>query len=175
MEAAAPVFRRACPESSEQLVNLPNILSSPGLNLQHFAATDVIISVTTARPMFFKYDVTCSPQTYAQLIEGDYGLQWLHGAPDYFIVLLAWINMLYEDYGTSMDPEYITEIESQIRSAKIQPGLTPDPILLVLRFAVQECWRQTLYVYLYMVSISKVQDLGSGLKLDTGFVWSSSR
>ncbi|CAE6447133.1 unnamed protein product [Rhizoctonia solani] len=150
MEAAAPVFRRACPEPPERLVNLPNILASPGLNLQHFSATDVIIAAATSRPMFFKYDVTCTPETYAQLVKGDYGLQWLHGVPDYFIVLLAWINILHEDYGNGVDQKYVAEIERQVRSVKIKSGFTPDPSFLVLRFAVQECWRQTVYVYLYM-------------------------
>ncbi|CAE7230702.1 unnamed protein product [Rhizoctonia solani] len=150
MAAAAPVFRRACPDPPERLVNLPNILASPGLNLQHFAATDVIISVTTARPMFFKYDVTCSPEAFGQLVKGEYGLQWLHGVPDRFIVLLAWINALREDYGNSVDSRYVLEIENQVQSIKIEPGFSPDPILLILRLAVQECWRQTVYVYLYM-------------------------
>ncbi|KAH7337520.1 hypothetical protein B0J17DRAFT_430366 [Rhizoctonia solani] len=150
MEAAAPVFRRACPDPPERLVNLPNILASPGLNLQHFAATDVIVSVSTARPMFFKYDVTCSPEAFGHLVKGEYGLQWLHGVPDLFIILLAWINVLHEDYGNNVDQKYITEIENQVRAVKIKPGFSPDPILLILRLAVQECWRQTVYVYLYM-------------------------
>lgn len=58
--------------------------------------------------------------------------------------------MLHEDYAHNVDQEYITEIESQIRAVKIKPGFSPDPVLLILRFAVQECWRQTVYVYLYM-------------------------
>ncbi|GAB1520221.1 hypothetical protein RhiTH_003294 [Rhizoctonia solani] len=156
MGAVAPVFRRACSEPSNQLVNLPNILASPGLNLQHFAATDVLISLATARPMFFKYDVKCTPQTYAQLLKGDYGLRWLHGAPDHFIVLVAWINALHEDYGTNVDPKYITEIESQIRSTNIKMDSASEAILLVLRFALQECWRQAVFVYLYMVSIAEL-------------------
>ncbi|KAJ1301195.1 hypothetical protein OPQ81_003605 [Rhizoctonia solani] len=150
MEAAAPVFRRACPDPPEKLVNLPNILATPGLNLQHFAATDVIISITTARPMFFKYDIECTPEAFTQLVKGDYGLQWLHGVPDQFIVILAWINVLHENYGDNVDPKYVTQIESQVQNVKIKPSHSPDPILLILRLAVQECWRQTVYVYLYM-------------------------
>ncbi|KAF8685207.1 hypothetical protein RHS04_01009 [Rhizoctonia solani] len=151
MKAAAPVFRRACPEPSDQLVNLPNILTSPGLNLQHFAATDVLISVATARPMLFKYDVKCTPETYGQLLKGDYGLRWLHGAPDHFIVLLAWINALYEEYGTNVDPMYIAEIENQVRSTDTKLGFVSDAILLVLRVALQECWRHAVLIYLYTV------------------------
>ncbi|KAF8714372.1 hypothetical protein RHS03_00365, partial [Rhizoctonia solani] len=151
MGAAAPVFRRACSEPSDQLVNLPNILTSPGLNLQHFAATDVLISVATARPMFFKYDVKCTPETYGRLLKGDYGLRWLHGAPDHFIVLLAWINALYEEYGTNADPMYIAEIENQVRSTDTKLGFASDAILLVLRVALQECWRHAVLIYLYTV------------------------
>ncbi|KAG8689373.1 hypothetical protein FRC11_002911 [Ceratobasidium sp. 423] len=151
MQAAAPVFRRACPDPPEKPVNLPNILASPGLNLQHFAAADVIISVTTARPMFFKYDVECTPGALAQLVKGDYGLQWLHGVPDQFIIILAWINVLREDHGDNVDPKYVAEVESQVQDVKIKPGFSPDPVFLILRLAVQECWRQTVYIYLYMV------------------------
>ncbi|CAE6453752.1 unnamed protein product [Rhizoctonia solani] len=151
MQATAPVFRRACPDLPGKLVNLPNILTSSELNLRHFAAADVIISVTTARPMFFKYDVKCTPEAFAQLVKGDYGLQWLHGVPDQFIVLLAWINVLREDHGDNVDPKYVAEIERQVRGSKIKPGPSPNPVFLILRLAVQECWRQTVYVYLYVV------------------------
>ncbi|KAF8752251.1 hypothetical protein RHS01_07981 [Rhizoctonia solani] len=135
-------------ERARDMQNAHRVLDSM---MEHFAATDVLISVATARPMFFKYDVKCTPQTYAQLLKGDYGLRWLHGAPDHFIVLLAWINALYEEYGTNADPMYIGEIESQVRSTKIEPNFTPDAVLLILRLAVQECWRQAVCVYLYMV------------------------
>lgn len=152
MEDAAPVFRKACFEPPEQLVSLPNILLEPGLNLRNFAATDVIMSVTTGRPMLFKYDVTYTPEMSDQMMNGAFGLQWLHGVPDQFIILLASINSLYEDFGSSVDPEFISQIEDQIRDVKITPP-TPsaDPIFTVWRLVVQECWRQTVYIYLYMV------------------------
>ncbi|ELU36241.1 hypothetical protein AG1IA_09729 [Rhizoctonia solani AG-1 IA] len=48
---------------------------------------------------------------------------------------------------------YITEIESQTRSTNIKMDPASEAILLVLRLAVQECWRQAVLVYLYTVSI----------------------
>lgn len=152
MEDAAPVFRRACSEPPEQLVNLPKILLSTGFNLRSFAINDVLLSVTMARPMFFKYDVGCTPEVYDRMVKGESGLEWLHGLPDQFLIMLARINGLYEDFGTHADPSYITEIEDQIRGVAFLPTLSADPVRAVWRIAVQECWRQTMYVYLYMVS-----------------------
>ncbi|CAE6381221.1 unnamed protein product [Rhizoctonia solani] len=126
MEVAAPVFRRACPESPEQLVNLPNILLSGNVNLQNFVVIDILLSVTMARPMLFKYDTTYTPDTFHRLMSGECGFEWLYGIPDQFIVLFAWINSLAEDYGPNVDPQYITRIEDHIREAKTKSSGTPS-------------------------------------------------
>ncbi|ELU42859.1 hypothetical protein AG1IA_03111 [Rhizoctonia solani AG-1 IA] len=118
MEVAAPVFRRACPDSPEQLVNLPNVLLSGNVNLQNFVVIDILLSVTMARPMLFKYDTTYTPNTFHRLMDGECGFEWLYGIPDQFIVLFAWINSLAEDYGPNVDPQHIARIEDQIRDAK---------------------------------------------------------
>jgi hypothetical protein len=152
MADAAPVFRRACPEPAEQLVNLPRIILSNELNLRNFAVTDVLLSVTMARPMFFRYDIACTPEMYDRMLRGESGLEWLHGIPDQFLLLLAWINGLYEEFGSNIDPGYVAQIETQIRAARIAPNLSVDPVRTIWRVAVQECWRQTMYIYLYMVS-----------------------
>ncbi|CAE6447162.1 unnamed protein product [Rhizoctonia solani] len=153
MQVAAPVFRRACPEPPERLVNLPNVLLSGNVNLQNFVVIDILLSVTMARPMLFKYDTTYTPDTFHRLMSGECGFEWLYGIPDQFIVLFAWINSLAEDYGPNVDPQYIARIEDQIRDAKTKSSGTPssDPIRTIRRIAVQECWRQTMYAYLYLV------------------------
>jgi hypothetical protein len=53
----------------------------------------------------------------------DVGFRWMHGIPNQFIVMLARMNMLRKDFA---------------------PHVT--------RLMVQESWRQTMYIYLYMVS-----------------------
>ncbi|CAE7230713.1 unnamed protein product [Rhizoctonia solani] len=153
MEFAAPVFRRACPDPPKRLVNLPNILLSGNINLQNFVVIDILLSVTMARPMLFKYDISYTPDTYRRLMSGECGFEWLYGIPDQFIVLFAWINGLAEDYGPNVDPQYVTRIEESIREAKTRSSGTPgsDPVRTIRRTAVQECWRQTMYAYLYLV------------------------
>ncbi|CAE6449206.1 unnamed protein product [Rhizoctonia solani] len=149
MHAAAPVFRRACPEPAEQLVSLPRILLESEFHLRQFAESDVLLTLVSGRSMFFKYDVGFTEETWNRIALED-GLQWLRGLPGQFLVLLAWINGLCEEFGVNVDPQLVIEIESRIRDTRFTPGVSSDPILTVRRLAVKECWRQTVYVYLYM-------------------------
>ncbi|KAG8727973.1 hypothetical protein FRC11_012055, partial [Ceratobasidium sp. 423] len=45
MDLYAPVSRRACPESSEKLVNLPWRLTTVDLDLKYYATFDVLPSI----------------------------------------------------------------------------------------------------------------------------------
>ncbi|CAE6482001.1 unnamed protein product [Rhizoctonia solani] len=152
MDAAAPVFRRACPEPLDQYVNLPRAVLSPSINIRHFATTDVIMSITTGRPLLFRYDVTYSPDILEQFQDGRYGMQWLHGIADQYIVMLARINVLFEEFGASASPRYIAEIEDQIREVATFTERSSDPVVMIWKFAVRECWKLTMFVYLYMAS-----------------------
>ncbi|CUA68690.1 Transcriptional regulatory protein pro1 [Rhizoctonia solani] len=136
MEAAAPVFRQACPEPMNQYVNLPRAVLSPAINIRHFATTDVIMSITTGRPLLFRYDVTYPPNILEQFQDGRYGMQWLHGIADQYIVLLARINVLFEEFGTSINPRYITEIEDQIREVATFTDRSADPVVTIWKFTV---------------------------------------
>ncbi|CAE6434001.1 unnamed protein product, partial [Rhizoctonia solani] len=150
MEAASPVFRRACPEPLGQLVNLPNILLSPSINLRHYAETDIMTATLLARRMFLRYDILYTPQINELFAGQQAGLHWLHGIPDQLIILLAWINMLHEDFGTNVDPLLVSQIEMEVERVKVTPSTSDDPVYTIRRFAVQECWRLVVYVHLYV-------------------------
>jgi hypothetical protein len=151
LEAAAPVFRRACCEPPEQLANLPGILLDSRLNLRHFAACDVFFSLLTGRLMLFRYDITYTPEMGDRMME-DSGLQCLHGVPGQFMVVVAWINTLREEFGTRVDQRDVAQIERELQSVRITPSTSADPFA-VWKLVVQECWRQAVYIYLYMVSV----------------------
>ncbi|CAE7134599.1 unnamed protein product [Rhizoctonia solani] len=159
LQATAPVFRRACPEPPEQLVNLPRMLIEPGLYRRYFAVMDVGLSVVTNRPQLFRYDVSYTADVRERMIKldytTDYGLEWLYGIPDRFILLLAWINGLREDfYGREVDLEIVARVEEQIRNERVGQNLhtasDSDPVFRIRRLVVQEVWRQVVYIYLYM-------------------------
>ncbi|KAF8699571.1 hypothetical protein RHS03_07172, partial [Rhizoctonia solani] len=149
--AAAPIFRRACPEPLDQYPNLPNAVMSASVNIRHFATTDIIVSITTGRPMFFRYDTSYSPQILEMIKDGRYGMQWLHGIADQYIVILAHINVLFEEFGTKASTEHVAEIENQISEVGSFTERSADPVSTVWRYTVRECWKMTMYIYLYMV------------------------
>ncbi|KAF8674689.1 hypothetical protein RHS04_07273 [Rhizoctonia solani] len=149
--AAAPIFRRACPEPLDQYPNLPNAVMSASVNIRHFATTDIIVSITTGRPMFFRYDTSYSPQILEMIKDGRYGMQWLHGIADQYIVILAHINVLFEEFGTKASMEHVAEIENQISEVGSFTERSADPVSTVWRYTVRECWKMTMYIYLYMV------------------------
>ncbi|KAF8752835.1 hypothetical protein RHS01_07454 [Rhizoctonia solani] len=109
------------------------------------------LSITTGRPMFFRYDTSYSPQILEMIKDGRYGMQWLHGIADQYIVILAHINVLFEEFGTKASMEHVAEIENQISEVGSFTERSADPVSTVWRYTVRECWKMTMYIYLYMV------------------------
>ncbi|KAJ1310630.1 hypothetical protein OPQ81_009159 [Rhizoctonia solani] len=155
LENAACIFRRACPELPGRSINLPNLLLDLSLNLRHFATMDIIKSVATGLPTCFQYEVPFSlelcDRVYHWQLQGNYGLQWLYGLPDQYIMLFAWINTLSETPGAGVNTKLITWIESQLPQIKVAIDESGDPSLRIGRMMVLESWRFTVPIYLYMV------------------------
>ncbi|CAE6356839.1 unnamed protein product [Rhizoctonia solani] len=122
------------------------------LNVRVFVALDIAFSLVTGRATFCKYDVPwnlreslCSHLFF----EGeDHGLRWLYGIPDQYAIIFAYMNKLRE--GGNPTEELVRQIEESISNITIMPACTRDPALRVGRMAVQECWRDTMFLYLYM-------------------------
>jgi hypothetical protein len=154
---AAPVFRRACPEPLAAPISLPAKLVHPEYSLRHFPAMDILLSVGTCRTMIFRYDISYTSELCEGVLDIDnIGLQWMHGIPDQFILMLARMNMLRDDYGSNIDHSVIHDLETEIRDFRPILGASMDPLLTVARLAVQESWRQAMYIYLYMVSSAQL-------------------
>ncbi|KAG9127486.1 hypothetical protein FRC07_013164 [Ceratobasidium sp. 392] len=151
IEAAAPIYRRACPEPPDELVNLRASLLHPEVSVRHFPAMDILFSVRTSRPMYLRYDTTDMPEFFENLFDMENsGLQWMQGMPDQFLVMLAKINMLREDVALLVDVRVINELELEIALFRPITSVMADALVNVLGIAIQEAWRQALYVYIYM-------------------------
>ncbi|CAE6482383.1 unnamed protein product [Rhizoctonia solani] len=102
--------------------------------------------------MLCKYDAGFSLKLCDEIYQRqqNYGFQWLHGIPDQFILLLTWVNNLYEYRGTAIEPSLLRGIEDDLSKIRIPPVESVDPALRIERKAVQEGWRQAAYIYLYM-------------------------
>ncbi|EUC54349.1 fungal zn(2)-cys(6) binuclear cluster domain protein, putative [Rhizoctonia solani AG-3 Rhs1AP] len=154
MDLYAPVFRRACPECSEGLVNLRRCLTTLDVQLKYYASLDDLLSLITHRPMFLRYTLDfLSPQEEPIMKSNKgTGLRWMYGVPDQLMFTLAKMNGLFEDFGNRVDPETIQELEQEIAACRpvVSIGSGEDPIMNLGRIMVQEAWTMAARVYLYM-------------------------
>ncbi|QRV90472.1 Fungal specific transcription factor domain [Ceratobasidium sp. AG-Ba] len=151
LKEAAPVYEHACGNPPGTPIDLPSSLIHLEFPVRHYPAMDIMFSLGTCMPMQFRYKVYHAPELCNLVTDmGNVGLQWMHGIPDQFILLLARMHMLRVDFAPHLDTQIEAEIEEEIKT--FQPVITPstDPFLSVVRLAVQEAWRQALYIYLYM-------------------------
>ncbi|KDN34156.1 hypothetical protein RSAG8_12748, partial [Rhizoctonia solani AG-8 WAC10335] len=152
MQLAAPVFRRACPDSLPGLINLPTLLATINIPLQYYCTLDVLLGVLTSRPMFFLYNVEFTPAVpeSLSLLEDGPGLRWLYGVPDRLLLTLAKMNALFEEFGSRVPEERIDELEAEIKRLKPIVGPSVESALSIGRMVVQECWFLAALIYLYM-------------------------
>ncbi|CAE7093145.1 unnamed protein product [Rhizoctonia solani] len=154
LREVALAFKRAVLEPPGHPINLPSKLIVPNADLRQYSAMDVMTSLGTGCPMSFRYDVTYSDPVLGASGVFDaadaLGLQWMYGCPEFFIILLARMHNVRDDATPRVDVQEVGEIEQSIRGWQPRYPLSQDPHLAVARLAVQECWRQTLLVYLYM-------------------------
>ncbi|CAE6475221.1 unnamed protein product [Rhizoctonia solani] len=153
LDRVAHVFRRACPQPPGHALNLLDILMDPNPNLRHFAIIDIMGSVAVGRPSCFRYEVPLSFDLcgYINQLQNTHSLRWLHGMPEEIVLLFAWINHLCETPGVSDNPELIPSIEKLILQIRMTNDGSDEPILMLGRVVVQECWRSAVFIYLYMV------------------------
>ncbi|KAH7338238.1 hypothetical protein B0J17DRAFT_416882 [Rhizoctonia solani] len=103
--------------------------------------------------MLCDYDPGFSLELCGQLLQSEhnYGFQWLFGAPDQYILLLARSNTLYERQGANVEPRVLDQIAEGLSKLRFPLVESTDPALRDTRVVVQGDWRQAVYIYLYMV------------------------
>ncbi|KAG8729506.1 hypothetical protein FRC11_008586 [Ceratobasidium sp. 423] len=163
-QEAAPIFRQLCPEPPDASINLQSLLLYPPLCLRHYAHIDILFSIVMDMPTLFRYGTTISsgqtsyPYEPAIGIQArDSGLQWLHGIPDPLILLFAKMKPIRDD-GLRPSAEVICLFEREILELQPFSSSSPESFLVIMRFVVQECWRQVAYVYLYMALCGEPSD-----------------
>ncbi|QRV92960.1 Fungal specific transcription factor domain [Ceratobasidium sp. AG-Ba] len=119
----------------------------PHSGVRHTPAMDILLSLITCRPMVFEYD---TPMYNQKDSARQIGLQWRIGLPDEFLVVLCQMNKLLQEHASSIDSILIDHLEARINNFEPRLDRTPDSSLYVTRLMVQECWRQFMYIYLYM-------------------------
>ncbi|QRW07232.1 Fungal specific transcription factor domain [Ceratobasidium sp. AG-Ba] len=141
------LYQLAYLENPRAPIRLHSQLYHPNRILRHPLETDIILSLSTCRPMIFEYDTTIQEPEH-----GTYplGVQWKSGIPDQFLVMLAQMNTLRQDCAPNIAPGIIDGLEAQIAGFEPSLGRSLESRLFIARMVVQECWRQFMYIYLYM-------------------------
>ncbi|CAE6493202.1 unnamed protein product [Rhizoctonia solani] len=157
IHAAAPIFRRLCPEPPSVPINLRSLLQHPLESLRRFVKTDIVVSVLVDTPMLFRYEYTIPTYPSVPASQGDGILQWMHGIPDQLLVSFAKMRTLRHD-GLTPNQGTVALLDQEVREIQTFRGSSSDRFLTVIRSIVQECWGQAALVYLYMAVCSDSSD-----------------
>ncbi|KEP46659.1 fungal-specific transcription factor domain protein [Rhizoctonia solani 123E] len=154
-QEAAPIFRQLCPGPSDGAIDLQALLHHPLVCLRQYAHIDILFSVIMDFPTLFQYDVAGPGSQPLHLdsqmvkIQGDNCLQWLHGTPDQLTLLFTKMKSMRQN-GLAPTTEMVASFEDEIRELQPFNSSSSESFLVIVRFVVQECWRQVAFVYLYM-------------------------
>ncbi|CAE6535563.1 unnamed protein product [Rhizoctonia solani] len=150
MREAAPMFHQACPKSPDKRIHLQTLFLLPTESLRDYAALDIFSSVVTSRPMFFQYNTTIDSVLESSVwnFSDDAEIQWAHGLPNQIMLVFARINTLRS--ASIWDLELFNELETTLQEFVPISAMSGEPNLALGKIAVQECWRQAAYIYLYM-------------------------
>ncbi|KAG9074687.1 hypothetical protein FRC06_010527, partial [Ceratobasidium sp. 370] len=127
-------------------VSLAHILSSYRHELPHFAILDIMCSMAYALPQVVHYDTSITPRE-----DGVHPIELVYGCPIELQTTLVNINTLraWEQVGPITDWQSI-EQKLQRWQPTVRAAAGEESWKTVARLAVQESWRHTLLVYLYM-------------------------
>ncbi|CAE6411606.1 unnamed protein product [Rhizoctonia solani] len=122
------------------------------VTLQHYSTVDVLLSVLTGRPMFFRYTVHFTPEVPEScfyLVDAP-GLRWAYGVPDRLVMTFAQMNTLREEFGPHVPTQVVVELEQEIKRMNPIIASSTEPLVALGRMVVQECWFLAALIYLYM-------------------------
>ncbi|CUA73427.1 hypothetical protein RSOLAG22IIIB_10769 [Rhizoctonia solani] len=152
MQLAAPIFRRACPDPLDGLINLPTIFTARNPIPQYYIMMDVLLGMLTARPMFFRYTVRFTPEAPESVFSRveRRTLRCTFGISDRLVMTFAYMNGLLEDFGSYVPQHLTDELEQDIKRMKPIIRVSTEPFLMIGRMVVQQAWFQAALIYLYM-------------------------
>ncbi|KAG9124374.1 hypothetical protein FRC07_011843 [Ceratobasidium sp. 392] len=141
---AETAWQPAPPKSTS--VSLAHLFTSGCYELAHFALLDSLCSMLYALPQAVDYDTTVQPfGTDIHIVE------WVYGCPVELQMVLADINARFNRSRAGKDFDW-QRMEQRLKSWKPAMSTSEEDQSwrAVARLAVQESWRHTLLIYLYM-------------------------
>lgn len=136
------------------LVSIPHALDSPRVEIKRFVFYDIMIAFALGIPPLVQYDTSDVP-----VISAAPGpMDWVHGIPMEFTVGIVEVNT----WRASIPgiPNMNDWLDLELRALAWTPSAMElgggDSYEIVARLAVQECWRNAILIYIYMVNLTPV-------------------
>ncbi|KAF8594948.1 hypothetical protein BDV93DRAFT_564895 [Ceratobasidium sp. AG-I] len=122
--------------------------------LRAFTLVDTVSSLAFGIPPLLHYDTTPFP---IERVENSQLLEWVYGCPPDIVILLAKINAWrasrwIESPAALLNTEEWIVVEKVLNCWTATIDHTDGSSDLVLRLAIQESWRQAVFIYLYMAA-----------------------
>ncbi|ELU39740.1 fungal zn(2)-Cys(6) binuclear cluster domain-containing protein [Rhizoctonia solani AG-1 IA] len=134
-------------EQDPSLVSIAHLLSSSRYGPANYMLMDVVASMIYGVPHIMQYNADVEP-FHTQ----PHSAEWMNCFPGEFLILLAKINICRDQRSVIED---WLDIERRLISWEPRPKFEPeglDSSKSVAWLALQETWRHTLLIYLYLVS-----------------------
>ncbi|KAF8686354.1 hypothetical protein RHS04_00148 [Rhizoctonia solani] len=132
--------------ADSEFTNIPlsNLLCSEAHEAAYFALVDCVYAMASGLPQQLNYDTTMHQRPSAASL-----YQWIHGCPTEFQLILADINACRDRFPMARDKK---EIENWLLTWQPHPSdyIFAESWMTVTWYAVQESWRLSLLVYLYL-------------------------
>ncbi|CAE6502647.1 unnamed protein product [Rhizoctonia solani] len=157
------IFRKGAPIFLQLAAKFPNIwkgdsaislsqaLSAPRHELGKFAVMDTVAALAFGIAPLIHYDTTIRAEDHTP---GQFQfLEPVYACPIVVLMALARVNASRASHlmdGDTVSPEGIEEYETAVRNWKPRVNYDDQPSQLITRLAVQEAWRQSALIYLYM-------------------------
>ncbi|KAG8713887.1 hypothetical protein FRC08_012670 [Ceratobasidium sp. 394] len=136
------------------VISVASILASTRYELAHFILLDSFCSMLYALPQVIDYDTSVMP------LESDiHPVEWFHGCPATFQATLVDINSLFHRKQPGLRLEW-KSVERYLKSWRpvVQTSGDGESWGTIARLAIQESWRHTLLIYLYMAVCGTTSD-----------------
>ncbi|KAH7338110.1 fungal-specific transcription factor domain-containing protein [Rhizoctonia solani] len=137
-----------------ETLDLLNIRGIDMFNVNFWAWCDILDSMATSRPTWFKYesdlDRAVQPGTEESGASEDKGIEWIYGCPNIIAVILARTSSLrHAKLSVEEKRSQGIGLEQLIKSWQLRPLGAKESLLRVTRMGTQEVWRHAGILYVH--------------------------
>ncbi|KAG8706460.1 hypothetical protein FRC11_008212, partial [Ceratobasidium sp. 423] len=130
--------------TKQGMISPSQVMAHTKFEIFNFIWVDNIAAMVLGTRTFLPYDTTA--QAHCSRLQ----VEWIWGCPEEFIIQCARINMTRSSERQHNGWDQWKDIEAEILGWQSAAEKSNDSRDAIARLAVQECWRHSMLIYLYM-------------------------